>query len=166
MNQATAYQIENAPSPHPIQPHAGYARSWTPERRQRAAERIRARKPWLKATGPKTSSGKSTARMNALKHGRRSAAEIAKRREIVQFLRDQKIFLRQVNLIIRMRKQMKKMKKQTNEMINGKNIRPFERHSLPVGDRKETITLHNPGNIIRESLTFDSRIEIPENIYC
>ena len=46
-------------------------REWTPERRAAQAGRIRATKPWLKSTGPKTAAGKKRSSLNALKHGER-----------------------------------------------------------------------------------------------
>lgn len=46
---------------------------WNPERRAAQRARILARKPWLKSTGPRSASGKRAAKMNALKHGHRSA---------------------------------------------------------------------------------------------
>ncbi len=48
------------------------SKEWTPERRAAQAERIKAFKPWLKSTGPKTKSGKKRSSLNALKHGERS----------------------------------------------------------------------------------------------
>ena len=49
-------------------------RGWPPERRAKQAAMIRARKPWLKSTGPKTAAGKRACRYNGLKHGRTIAA--------------------------------------------------------------------------------------------
>lgn len=49
----------------------GKASGWTPERRAKAAERMRRRKPWEKSTGPKTEAGKATASRNAYKGGHR-----------------------------------------------------------------------------------------------
>ena len=37
-------------------------------------------KPWTRSTGPKTKTGKQRSRMNALKHGERSAAVLAQSR--------------------------------------------------------------------------------------
>ena len=52
---------------------------WSEEQRQREAERIRQRKPWLKSTGPRTAAGKAISSRNAFKGGRRRALrEIAK----------------------------------------------------------------------------------------
>lgn len=45
------------------------ATTWTPERRARQAELIRAWKPWQQATGPRTPDGKATSSMNAYKGG-------------------------------------------------------------------------------------------------
>lgn len=44
-------------------------RTWTPEQRAAAAERIRANRPWEKSTGPRTRAGKRNASKNAYKHG-------------------------------------------------------------------------------------------------
>ncbi len=49
------------------------ARGWPPERRAAQAERIKALKPWLHSTGPKTQAGKARCRLNAYKHGRRGS---------------------------------------------------------------------------------------------
>jgi hypothetical protein len=46
---------------------------WTPERRAKQAAAIHRWKPWRKA-GVKTATGKHISRMNAYKHGARSAA--------------------------------------------------------------------------------------------
>lgn len=47
---------------------------WSPERRARQAAAIQRWAPWKKATGPKSVSGLEKSKMNALKHGGRSAA--------------------------------------------------------------------------------------------
>ena len=39
-------------------------------------------KPWTRSTGPRTLRGKRRSKMNALKHGERSARAIAVRKEI------------------------------------------------------------------------------------
>ena len=62
---------------------------WSPERRAAQAARMRARKPWLKSTGPRSAAGKRTAKMNALKHGHRSAQW----RELSRLLRVQQLFV-------------------------------------------------------------------------
>ena len=54
---------------------------WSPERRARQAELIRAAKPWSKSTGPKTGAGKTRSAANALKHGYRSRPFIERIRE-------------------------------------------------------------------------------------
>lgn len=45
------------------------ATTWTSERKARQAELIKSWKPWLKATGPRTSKGKAAAAKNAYKGG-------------------------------------------------------------------------------------------------
>lgn len=44
-------------------------------------------RPWLRSTGPRTPAGKTRSRLNATKHGERSAERIAVRREINAALR-------------------------------------------------------------------------------
>jgi hypothetical protein len=61
---------------------------WSPERRAKQAELIRASKPWLKSTGPRTEEGKARSASNALKHGFRSRAFIERIREERQLVRD------------------------------------------------------------------------------
>jgi hypothetical protein len=58
------------------------AKGWTPERRAAQAARIRATRPWLKATGPRTKAGKKRASCNALKHGNRRAAYIEMKKAV------------------------------------------------------------------------------------
>ena len=48
-------------------------RQWTQEERLRQAELIRSWQPWKKSTGAKTSAGTAISKMNAYKHGGRSA---------------------------------------------------------------------------------------------
>lgn len=43
----------------------GTKSAWTPERRARQAELIRAAKPWEKSTGPRTDAGKAKSSQNA-----------------------------------------------------------------------------------------------------
>lgn len=47
---------------------------WTPERRAKQAAAIHRWKPWEQNPGVKTDAGKSISKMNALKHGARSAS--------------------------------------------------------------------------------------------
>lgn len=90
---------------------------WTPARRAAASLRMHARKPWLKSTGPRTVVGKSRARMNALKHGNRSAATISAHREVMHYLRQQRAFLKQVRLLFRIRRHSAKAPKPTNKLM-------------------------------------------------
>lgn len=46
---------------------AGKASGWTPERRARQAEAIRAWRPWEQSTGPRTEAGKAACARNAYK---------------------------------------------------------------------------------------------------
>ena|SRR5688572_17937757 len=61
---------------------------WTPERRAKQAELIRASKPWLKSTGPRSEAGKARCATNALKHGFRSRPFLERIREERQLVRD------------------------------------------------------------------------------
>ena len=45
---------------------------WSEQRRRHHRELIRQWKPWEKSTGPRTTQGKGTVSLNALKHGARS----------------------------------------------------------------------------------------------
>ena len=81
-----------------------------------AAARIHVHKPWQHSTGPRTPAGKAIARMNALKHGKRSAAVLAERRAVKHYLRVQKEFLKQVRLLLRVQRQAH-LKKSTNEVM-------------------------------------------------
>ena len=47
---------------------------WTPERRAKQAAAIHRWKPWEQNPGVKTPAGKAISKMNALKHGARSAS--------------------------------------------------------------------------------------------
>lgn len=46
---------------------------WTLTQRQKQAELIFKRKPWLKSTGPRTIAGKQKSAQNSLKHGLQGA---------------------------------------------------------------------------------------------
>jgi hypothetical protein len=61
-------------------------------------------KPWRQSTGPRTARGKAISRMNALKHGRRSAAVMAERRAVKHYLRVQAEFLKQVRQLLRLQR--------------------------------------------------------------
>ncbi|WP_157270919.1 hypothetical protein [Azohydromonas aeria] len=62
---------------------ADKANGWTPERRAKQAEAIRAWRPWEKSTGPTTLEGKATASRNAFKGGHR-----AELRELVRLVNE------------------------------------------------------------------------------
>jgi hypothetical protein len=51
-------------------------RQWTSEERLRQSQLIRNWQPWEKSTGAKTAAGKAVSKMNAYKHGGRSAETI------------------------------------------------------------------------------------------
>ena len=72
------------------------ARAWALEDRQRQAALIQRWRPWEHATGPRTDEGKAKASGNALKHGGRSAVEIAARKHILALLKEAKQLLEQV----------------------------------------------------------------------
>lgn len=78
--------------------NAAHTNGWTPERRRRAAERIRRHKPWEHSTGPRTKAGKETTRCNAYKHGRRSAAM----KDLRRAMRRQRLSLQLMQMQIRM----------------------------------------------------------------
>ena len=59
----------------------------TPEGLASLRASIRRVTPWEYSTGPRTADGKARSRMNAWKHGQRSAAAIAVRREYAALLR-------------------------------------------------------------------------------
>lgn len=52
---------------------SGVTRGWPPARRRKQAENARKFRPWLQSTGPRTTQGKARTRLNAQKHGFRSA---------------------------------------------------------------------------------------------
>lgn len=60
----------------------------TPDRLASLRKSIQRVKPWESATGPKTAAGKARSRMNAVKHGLRSAEVIAARKELASVLRE------------------------------------------------------------------------------
>ena len=48
-------------------------RQWTQEERLKQSQIIRSWKPWERSTGARTEAGKAASKMNAYKHGGRSA---------------------------------------------------------------------------------------------
>jgi len=76
------YPVGGAPVRGLLRRKSGRGRKgWTPERRARQALAIRTWEPWRKSTGPRTEAGKARSAGNALKHGLRSKAQAAFRRE-------------------------------------------------------------------------------------
>ena len=70
--------------------------SWTPERRAAQAERIRANKPWLKSTGPRTKTGKKKSSQNARKTGSRAQEN----RDAARALRLHAEFMKLVDVLL------------------------------------------------------------------
>lgn len=68
-------------------------KGWPPERRKAQAARIRAQKPWLQSTGPRTNAGKDRVKFNAVKHGNRAFLW----RELRHVLKLHRIYLKQIN---------------------------------------------------------------------
>jgi hypothetical protein len=68
--------------------------TWTPERRAAHRKMLQEKKPWLKSTGPKTTSGKKRVAQNAAKHDLHSAAFLAQVKILRILLRAQKIYLK------------------------------------------------------------------------
>ncbi len=64
-------------------------------------------KPWMSSTGPRTPDGKARSRRNAWKHGRRSAEEIARRRELAALLREVRGIIVRERAEIRLSKERK-----------------------------------------------------------
>ena len=68
---------------------------WTPERRKKQSELIKSWKPWEKSVGATTVEGKNKSKMNALKHGCRSAvfrkldASLAAHNRMIRELRNE-----------------------------------------------------------------------------
>jgi hypothetical protein len=65
-------------------------KGWPPERRRAQAARLKAQKPWLHSTGPRTTEGKARSRLNGYRHGLRSAAM----RRLKSLMREQRRFVR------------------------------------------------------------------------
>lgn len=62
-------------------------RGHTPEGLERLRKAVRRREPWLQSTGPTTALGKAISKMNALRHGGRSARTLASSKMLNRLLR-------------------------------------------------------------------------------
>ena len=82
----------------------GAKAGWTPERRARQSALLRALQPWRRSTGPRTDTGKARSAQNALKHGRRANANIARLLRIRAALRLAARNLAHLNLLLRARR--------------------------------------------------------------
>src|SRR5689334_12918301 len=109
--------------------HLRAPKGWSPERRARQAARIRATKPWLRSTGPKTEEGKARCAANALRHGGRSQARMQSFRKIRYVLRLADRNIRLVRLVIRFRgwpKVLRALLRSANPLLHslskGRNI--------------------------------------------
>lgn len=114
---------------------------------QKPRPSIHVYKPWRKSTGPRTARGKEISRMNALKHGNRSAAAISQRRAVKHYLRVQKEFLKQVRLLLRLQRAglLKKadVLKATNELAHPPAIlSPFTLSSPRTGEECAGLKRH------------------------
>lgn len=69
-----------------------HTKGWPPERRAAQRLRIRAQKPWLKSTGPRSVAGKATSARNATRHGLNGA----RYRLLVEWMRWQAGYCRRV----------------------------------------------------------------------
>ena len=59
----------------------------TPAGLERLRQMARRNRPWSKSSGPRTPEGKARAKLNALRHGERSATAIQRRKEIFAALK-------------------------------------------------------------------------------
>lgn len=80
-------------------------RIWTDEQKAAQSARLRALKPWVKSTGPRSVQGKKTVAKNALKHGMRSAKTI----EFKRYLRWQKGYLARAVAAFKRRRFLRKL---------------------------------------------------------
>jgi hypothetical protein len=74
---------------------------WSPERRAKQAELIRASRPWLKSTGPRTDAGKARSAANATKHGFRSSAFVQRVRDERRLIREAAAAIRTAKMLLR-----------------------------------------------------------------
>ncbi len=65
--------------------------TWTPEQRQRQAEKIQQWRPWLKSTGPRTAKGKAKVSRNAYTGGHWKLA-----RDLARALKEQRQMLKRL----------------------------------------------------------------------
>lgn len=122
-----------------------------------AVSHIHKHQPWLKSTGPRSVEGKAVSRMNALKHGQRSAAVINERRAVKHYLRVQREYLKQIRLLLHYQRagvSKKIIQKLTNELFY------HDFPTLVIPSVREESPLHHKDEIPRLYIPRDDKAVI------